>query len=123
MDDLGTLEAPGAAEAELATWSAFVHPIFCHAMGCSMKVGAGFKWGLPVLTTAPGLRGYTWKEGQIPVSNTPAILAASALAMLDPIRAKALREEVMKAVRSAPTLADVAAQVRRDLNFDVDTRR
>ncbi len=118
VDDLGPLLAPGAVEAEAATWSAFVHPIFCHAMGCSTKVATGLGWGLPVLTTAAGVRGYSWKEGGVALATTAADLAQRALEVLDPARADALRDEVIKAARSAPSMHDVARQMRRDLGLD-----
>lgn len=118
IDDLGPLETSGHLEAEVATWSAFVHPIFCYAMGCSTKVATGLKWGLPVLTTEAGLRGYAWKHGDIPVSSTAKELADRAFDMLTCTRAAALREEVIKAVHSAPSVHEVAAQMRRDLGLD-----
>ena len=117
VDYLGSMVAPGAIEAEAATWSAFVHPIFCYAMGCSTKVATGLNWGLPVLTTAAGLRGYTWRHGDLPVSRSPADLARAAIAALDPLRSNALREDVLKSVRSAPTLPELAAQMRRNLDL------
>ena len=117
VDYLGPMVAPSAVEAEVATWSAFVHPIFCYAMGCSTKVATGLNWGLPLLTTVAGLRGYAWKQGDLPLLNSPADLARAALTALDPARANALREEVLKAVRSAPTLPELATQIRRDLGL------
>jgi len=117
VDDLGPLETPRAVEAEAATWSAFIHPIFCYARGCSTKVATGLNWGLPVLTSAAGLRGYAWKQGELPILNSAQELAGAALGSLKFARANALHEEVLKVVRSAPTLNEVAAQVRRDLGL------
>ena len=117
VDYLGSLLEPGAVEEEAATWSAFVHPIFCHAMGCSTKVATGLGWGLPVITTAAGLRGYSWRQGEIGASDSPGDLARAVLAALDPARAIQLREEAAKVVRSAPTLHEVAAQMRLDLGL------
>jgi glycosyltransferase involved in cell wall biosynthesis len=116
VDDLGSLEDTNALEAEAATWSAFVHPLFCYAMGCSTKIAIAFSWGLPVLTTTAGLRGYTWSEGNLPLFNSPSEMANAALAALDLSRAIAMRDEVMKAARSTPSLTEVAVQIRRDLS-------
>jgi hypothetical protein len=54
VDYLGPLEDRKSVVNEVATWSAFAHPIFCHAMGCSTKVATGLSWGLPLLTTCAG---------------------------------------------------------------------
>jgi hypothetical protein len=115
VDDLGSLEDTDALKAEAATWSAFVHPIFCYAMGCSTKIAIAFSWGLPVLTTAAGLRGYTWREGQVPVFDSPSIMGNAALAALTSSYASGIRNEVVKAARSAPSRKDIVAQIRRDL--------
>jgi len=117
VDYLGPMLAPAHIEAEVATWSAFVHPIFCYAMGCSTKVATALNWGLPVLTTAAGLRGYAWKHGNLPLSDSPADLARAAIAVLDPRRSNALSEEVLKIVRSASTMSELAARMRQDLGY------
>lgn len=115
IDYLGPLESRAAVEAEVSSWSGFVHPIFCHAMGCSTKIATGMGWGLPVLTTGAGLRGYAWKDGEIPLASTAPELAALALGALEPARSAALREGVLRAVATSPTQPEVASQVRRDL--------
>ena len=66
--------------AEAATWSCFVHPIFAYARGRSTKVGVVLGWGLPLVTTRAGIRGYVWDETLQPLFNTPAELARAALA-------------------------------------------
>lgn len=109
VDDLGPLEEPGRLEAEAATWSAYVHPLFCYAMGCSTKVATGLAWGLPVLTSEAGLRGYSWREGKLWTGDTPRDLADLAVGLLDRERAEAARAEVVIAAASAPSVEDVAA--------------
>lgn len=117
VDNLGPLEKPGAVEAEAATWNAFVHPIFCYAMGCSTKLATGLTWGLPVLTSTAGLRGYAWNDGQLPRHETPSSLARAALEILNSDHARQQREEVLKAVQSAPQIHTVAAQLKKDLEL------
>jgi hypothetical protein len=117
VDDLGPLERRDAVEAEAGTWSAFVHPVFCFAMGCSTKVATGLSWGLPVLTTAAGLRGYVWKDGRIPTATTAAELAALAIEVMDTNKAAIVRGEALRIARSGPSVTDVAMQVRGDLNL------
>lgn len=117
IDDLGPLDTPSALEAEAATWSAFVHPIFCYAMGCSTKVATGLNWGLPVLTSTAGFRGYTWEQGRLPALDSPQQMAQHALEILECTHAAALRAEVLKAAQSGPSPARVAAQMRTDLGL------
>lgn len=57
VDYLGPLSET-EARAEAGSWSAFVHPQFCYAMGCSTKLATGLSWGVPCLTTPAGSRGY-----------------------------------------------------------------
>ena len=117
VDYLGPVEDPAAVHAEAGTWSAFLHPIFCHAMGCSTKVAVGLAWGLPVVTSDAGLRGYDWATKVLTTFNTPDSMAARVLALTQASVAETARQQVMAALRHAPTLAEVAAQARRDLGL------
>ena len=45
VDFLGPLD-DAALRAEASTWSCFVHPIFCYAMGCSTKLAVALGWRL-----------------------------------------------------------------------------
>jgi hypothetical protein len=70
VDHLGSLEDHAVLRSEVSRWNAFVHPIFCHAMGCSTKVAIGLGWGLPVLTSAAGVRGYRAGENVLRVAQS-----------------------------------------------------
>ncbi len=118
VDNLGPLDKSGAVEAEASSWNAFLHPIFCHAMGCSTKVATGLSWGLPVLTSAAGLRGYVWKEGRLPCFETPADFARAALDILNLDCAIRQHHEVLKIVQSTPDISGVARQVKASLNLE-----
>lgn len=122
VDYLGPVEDPAAVHAEAGTWNAFLHPIFCHAMGCSTKVAVGLAWGLPVVTSDAGLRGYDWAAGALTTVNTPDSMAARVLALTQLPVAEAARQQVLAALRQAPTLAEVAAQARRDLGLPASTQ-
>jgi hypothetical protein len=114
VDYLGPLDEK-ALTAEAATWSCFVHPLFCYARGCSTKLAVALGWRLPIVTTAAGMRGYTWREGSVPCAEEPRELAALALRTLEPAAARAVRAQICVAARSAPTLAEVAARLREIL--------
>lgn len=117
FDALGPMEESGALEAEASTWNAFLHPLFCMAMGCSTKLATALNWGLPVLTTPAGVRGYQWKEGGVSLASTPEELARNTLGALDENRAGVLRADVLRAARSAPGIDDIAACVRQSLGI------
>ncbi len=113
---LGAL--PGAAlEAEAATWGCFVHPLFCYARGCSTKLAVALAWGVPIVTTTPGRRGYEWRDGTLPVADAPADLAALALRMLEPEAGAEARRRIGDVARSAPTLDEVAGRLAAALEI------
>lgn len=70
---LGRLDDEELRE-EAVTWSLFVNPIFCQARGASTKVATALGWGLPVLTTPFGARGYRWNSKALPLSRTAELL-------------------------------------------------
>jgi hypothetical protein len=79
-EEFGSVEYVGAVDdatlkLEAATWGAFVNPIFCQARGASTKVATALGWGLPVLTTPQGARGYRWDDAALPRKQTPRELA------------------------------------------------
>jgi hypothetical protein len=114
VDYLGPL--PDAElRAEAATWTCFLHPLFCYARGCSTKLAVALGWQIPVVTTAAGVRGYRWREGELPVADTPGELARLLARLADPEVARASQREVCAVARSSPTLEEVAAQVRSAL--------
>lgn len=111
IDYLGRLDED-ALRAEAATWRAFVNPIFCPARGASTKVATALGWGLPVLTTPHGARGYRWPAGTLPLADGPAALAAlvrDVATASDPAPSLAAAETLR---RAAPDLAESAALLR-----------
>jgi hypothetical protein len=116
VDHLGSLEGPGELEAEAATWSAYTHPIFCFARGCSTKLATGIAWGLPVLTTAAGIRGYTWREGQLLVAPDAEEMAVLACRFLESSFAAAARVGTLKVRETSPTHPEVSRMFRDALS-------
>lgn len=115
VDFLGPLESDAALRMEAATWNAFLHPIFCHAMGCSTKVAIGCSWALPIITSTAGLRGYDWALGTIRTHDTAGALAKYAVECLDKNLAESARAQVIAAVRQAPSLEEVGRRAASDL--------
>lgn len=110
VEALGPLDDDALA-LEAATWTAFLHPIFCLPRGASTKLALGLSWEIPVVTTAPGRRGYVWGEGGPVEVDTPEAFVAACHA-LDPPAARRSRHDVQRAVATSPTVESVAAQMR-----------
>ena len=97
---------------EAATWACFCHPLFCHARGCSTKLAVGISWGIPVVTTSAGHRGYEWSQGSLAVAESPDELARLALRTSEPNVCRAWREGVLALGASSPALSEVARRLR-----------
>lgn len=111
---LGPLDQRGL-EAEAATWMCMVHPLFCFARGCSTKLAVGLGWAIPVATTPSGRRGYSWREGELPIAETPDELAQLTLSLRDVERRDRLRRAVQVIGASMPTTEENAELLRRAL--------
>lgn len=107
---LGPL-ADADLEREAATWSAFVHPLFCWARGCSTKLAVALAWQLPIVTTPAGARGYTWRDGVLPMAETPKAFARLAADLARPAAARYAREQVAEVAGSSPTIAEVGRTI------------
>jgi hypothetical protein len=105
-------------EREAATWNGVVHPLFCWACGCSMKLGVALGWRIPVLTTPAGRRGYTWSAGELSLGNTPEELARLAISMTDRETAAAARRQIELVAESCPSIDEVGAIIRGALFTD-----
>jgi glycosyltransferase involved in cell wall biosynthesis len=104
-------------EAEASQWTAFLHPLFCWARGCSTKLAVGLAWQLPIVTTAAGCRGYVWQDGTLPLAKTPAEFAHLTYDLCDRSPAAQVRGEVLRISSTLPTIAEVAARIRHGLGM------
>src|SRR5207248_2611035 len=104
-------------EREAATWSAFVHPLFCWARGCSTKLALALAWQLPIATTRAGARGYTWRDGTLPMADAPEAFARLASELVNPAAASRARQHVAAIARSSPH-ADAARGSARSACHD-----
>jgi len=107
---LGPLSDPDL-EREAATWSAFVHPLFCWARGCSTKLAVALAWRVPIATTPAGARGYSWRDGQLPMAETPEAFARLAVDLAQPAAAQRARDQVTAVAASSPTITEVGRMI------------
>jgi hypothetical protein len=102
---------------EAATWGLFLNPIWWYARGATTKLAQAVNWGLPVVTTPPGRRGYSWSRGTIQVADTPEEMAALIVEVArNPERCEQLAEEVRTVSRNGPTLDDLAVSLSNRLD-------
>lgn len=111
VDYLGPLDDHDLA-AEARSWNAFLHPIFCHARGCSTKLAAAIAWQVPIITTEVGRRGYIWSEGNLIIANDPPDFARQCMSILNSGVARNAHLDVVKVAETSPTVAEVALRMR-----------
>ena len=111
VDYLGTLD-DAALAAEAATWSVFLHPIFCRPRGCSTKLAIGIAWQIPIVTTAEGRRGYLWDDGTMPEARDADDFVRLCRALLEPAVARKAQRDIARVAASSPSLTRVAAIMR-----------
>jgi len=108
VDYLGTLE-DASLKREAATWALFLHPIFWFARGASTKLASPINWGIPIITTTAGLRGYEWGRGSLIVKETPKLFAEAIVALARDREALLnASKEVREVARSGPKLSELA---------------
>jgi glycosyltransferase involved in cell wall biosynthesis len=115
VEYLGPLDR-AELEREAATWSVFIHPLFWHSRGASMKVAQALAWGIPIVTTEPGIRGYLWSKGGVVLARTPAEMAAIVRRCVwsrDTLTAMAA--DVRAAAETSPAPEAIAARLREGL--------
>lgn len=109
VEYLGALDQP-SLQREVGTWSLFLNPVWWYARGASTKLAEGIAWGIPVLTTTAGYRGYEWNRGELLVADDPAAFVAIAcFYALDQKRLAAAASHVREVAASGPTLESIAA--------------
>ena len=58
-------------ETEVATWALLLNPVWWYSTGASTKLAKAISWGVPIVTTTAGMRGYKWHKGNLLVADTP----------------------------------------------------
>lgn len=64
-----------ALETEIASWAFLINPVWWYSTGASTKLAKGISWGIPIVTTTAGMRGYYWKNGNLLITDTPKEMA------------------------------------------------
>jgi hypothetical protein len=101
---------------EAATWCSFINPIFSYARGCSTKLGVVLGWGLPILTTSAGARGYVWDEKIQPFATTATDLASRIFENKSSSRVVTSSEATLKLAQLQPSREQAAKSLRQFLS-------
>jgi glycosyltransferase involved in cell wall biosynthesis len=111
VQSLGYLEND-ELQSEAATWAYYLNLVFYYSKGVSTKLAKGMNWGLPVISTEAGNRGYIFKQGGV-------VTCSDAKDMADTIMARVFdldivandRNEVIKAVESFNDLNNIMSEL------------
>lgn len=111
---LGKLD-DSALQSEVRSWSVFLNPIFWLSRGASMKLSQALSWGIPVLSTRSGARGYDLEEDVIEqVDDNPEKFSSKLIELLhNRQRLIELRNKVISEKKSWPTVEEQALRVRK----------
>jgi hypothetical protein len=102
-----------ALRQEASTWAMFVNPVFWFARGASTKLATAINWGIPIISTPPGNRGYVWNDGEVLTVRTPEQMAGAVTRLLnDQGELRAVMSRVQSAARSGPKIEDLAQLVK-----------
>ena len=107
VDYLGSLDEAQAKE-EASSWNAFLHPIFCYAMGCSTKLATGLRWGLPIVTSEAGARGYRLDSKLLSLTNNPVEMAEYSVSLLEAKGYQQALDNARRCAKQGPSIAEVA---------------
>ncbi len=96
-------------EKEIFAWSAFLNPVFYYSRGVSTKLAKAFGWGLPVITTSIGCRGYEWKQGNPVFAENPVEMATKINEeATDTNKMKEARTGTLELVKASPSLENIS---------------
>ncbi len=102
---------------EAATWGLFLNPIWWYARGATTKLAQAVNWGIPVVTTTPGMRGYTWSKGSVQVTDTPDEMASLLVeAARKPKQIYRYADDVRTVARSGPTIEGLSDTLDKHLS-------
>ena len=74
---------------------------------------------MPILTTTAGIRGYLWKEGSLPIKDTPELFAQSVIEKSDPAFSKNIKDEVSMVNNPSPDMDVITSLIKVTLNTEL----
>lgn len=98
---------------ECATWYLFLNLVFYYSRGVSTKLANPISWGLPVISTTAGIRGYLWTKGKMLMAETPDAMASAVLQVSK--EHEQLVENARLIASSLPTLENIMNELNPQL--------
>lgn len=97
---------------EVSRWTFSINPVFYYSRGVSTKLGKALSWGIPVITSKKGMRGYKWQEGKILSCETAEQMASTISAFAnDKCAADFYRTEALKIKASSPGYEAIMSEI------------
>lgn len=101
---------------EAASWTCSINPILCFAMGASTKLAVIISWGIPVITTPQGARGYEWRGGGPKICGDIGSFASAMVVLAtDDAERRSARDQVLGLLHDPVNIQDVATRIREFL--------
>ncbi len=98
---------------EVAGWSYFLNPVFYYSRGVSTKLAKAWSWGLPVITTRVGCRGYQWLNGNPVFANTATEMAEAMM------NYSTTTEQIKESAQQTQQIVDSTASIKK-ISGDLD---
>ncbi len=103
---------------EVSTWSFFLNPVFWYSRGASTKLAQGVNWGIPVISTIQGNRGYSWSKGEILTAKSPSDMAHLIIKYLQSRdELEILKDNVRLVATHGPDLAGLGIKIKDILSL------
>lgn len=97
---------------EASSWMYYLNLVFYYSKGVSTKLSKGMNWGLPVISTEAGNRGYQFKQGGVLTASSPAeIVQLVAQRIANNVLLQEDKSRVELAVRSSAQLQDIMDEI------------
>jgi glycosyltransferase involved in cell wall biosynthesis len=101
---------------EVSTWALFLNTVFWYSTGVTTKLAWALNRGLPIVTTTPGIRGYKWKQGFLPITETPNEMAQFILTYISNVeKIEKLKKEVIKIQNNSFSIDEIAEKIKLEL--------
>jgi hypothetical protein len=109
---LGELSDKGLDE-EAASWCFFLNPVWWYSTGASTKLAKGISWGIPIISTTAGMRGYEWKQGSLLVADSPHSMCLAMREALDMDRVHHWAAQTKVVAQNGLSLEDLKDRIRQ----------
>lgn len=103
-------------DAEIKSWAFFLNPVFYYSRGVSTKLAKALGWGMPVITTTIGYRGYKWNKGSLVIAETATAMAQIIIDhSADEVKMKTADEEVKLLTDSIKSIEEIGKELQQFL--------